>query len=140
MRKPVSDPLAWWRQAVYSAHPAPAAIDDPQPGYYRRKLVKGGPWVAVRIWLVEMVDKETGELTADSYLCCDVDGKPADPNDQWSYCCDQAITIDDYNHMMRVSRYAKARDPREPLARPNQKIDLMTVPFPTFTQPKGKKT
>ena len=139
MRRPVADQLAWWRKAVYSDHPDPAVIDDPQPGYFRRKLVKGGPWVPVRIWLQETVDPATGELTADSYMCCDVDGKPANPDDQWSYCCDQPITIADFEHMTAVSKYAKARDPREPLAAPTKRINLLTVPFPTFQKPKGKK-
>lgn len=138
MRKPVKDHLEWWRQAVFGAAPR-AVVDDPQPGYYRRKLVKGGPWVPVRIWLVECIDETTGELMAPSYLCCDVDGKPASPDDQWPYCCDQAISVADFEHMTKLSKYAKARDPREPLADPRKRIDLMNVPFPTFDKPKGKK-
>lgn len=138
-RKPVADPFAWWRVAALSDTPPKAFVDEPQSGYYRRRLVKGGPWVPVKIWLIQIVDPETGELTQPSYFCCDVDGKPASAEDQWSYVCDQPITRADYDHMVDVSKYAKARDPREPLADPRKKVNLMNVPFPTFQKPKGKK-
>lgn len=116
-----------------------AAVDDPKPGFFRRRLVKGGPFVPVRIWLEQPTDAETGELIDDAVLRCIVDGRDADPVDQWSYCCDQPITEQEYDYMWKLSDYARVHDRREPSATPRKKIDPLGFRLPTFERQKGKK-
>ena len=138
MRRPLTDDesLAWWRAAM--AGKKPTVYDEPQAGWYRRRLVKDGPWCSVRIWLEQPVDAETGELCGDAYYCCDVDGRPADPEHHWLFCCTQPIAETEYIYMMKLSKYAKARAPREPLANPRKPIDLLLTPPPAF-KPKRRR-
>lgn len=135
MREPIKDPLAWHRAAI--AGEKPQITSEAQCGWFRRRLVRLGPWVGAKIWLDQKTD-ETGELTEDAVLCCDVDGRPSDPEDQWSYLAGQPISEKDFNFLTTLSRYAKARDPREPLSNPRKPVDLLTVPTPTF-KPRRKR-
>lgn len=49
-------------------------IDQPAPGLYRARLVKGGPWVAARIWRGPPTDPLTGEELERAYAVrCEVD-------------------------------------------------------------------
>ena len=56
----------------------------PQCGWYRTKLVKGGPWVAVEIICEREID-ESGELTAPEKLVAIVEGRRTDPNRIWLF-------------------------------------------------------
>jgi hypothetical protein len=56
-------------------------IGRPEPGFYKRRLVSGGPWVSVRF------------RTEDGDVCVEVDGrthrddgKPFDPHEEWPLC------------------------------------------------------
>jgi len=103
----------WYRDALNSLTPS-VHDGDPQPGWFKRRLVKQGPWVTVRIWLDQVIDPETGELSADELVCCEVDGIPADPRPIWTFLT--PITRDEFNRIA-AERQAGA-DPR-------QKINLM---------------
>lgn len=139
MRHVLTDSLAltWWRAAL--AGEKPQVTDDAHAGWYKRKLVKDAAWVPIRIWWHQDIDAETGELLSDAYLCADVDGRAADPNDQWLWCCMQPISEKEFQFMTKLSRYAKARDKREPLANPRKPIDLLTVPAPQFKPKRRRK-
>lgn len=138
MRQPDNDPRSWWRAALAGEKPA-IDMNSPQVGFYRRRLVRLGPWVGCCIYLHQEVDAETGELTDDAVLCCDVNGKPADPEDQWSYLASQPITEKEFQFLTKLSRYAKKKkDPAEPLANPRKPIDPLQFRLPTFNKPKGK--
>lgn len=61
MKRPETDRYAWWREALKLAGPCgelsreqQAALtiseDAPQPGFYRARAVKGGPFLPVAIW------------------------------------------------------------------------------------------
>lgn len=55
---------------------APATHDGlPEAGWFKMKLVQGGPWVPVRIWLDQVIDPETGDLADDEILFCEVSGE-----------------------------------------------------------------
>lgn len=62
-------------------------IDQPEPGLYRTRLVKNGPWVPVRIWWSVARDPVTGEkLDRSPRLLCLVAGREADPEKVWLGC------------------------------------------------------
>ena len=130
MREPIKDPHAWHRAAL--AGEKPQITSTPECGWFSRRLVRFGAAVPCRIWLEQKIDSETGELTEDAILCCDVDGRPRDPEEEWTYLAGSPITEAQFAYLTKLSKYAKARDPREPLANPRKKIDPLTFRLPTF--------
>ncbi|WP_166461941.1 hypothetical protein [Paracoccus alkanivorans] len=57
----------FWQRSV-AGERVPRTEDDPQPGFYKTRMVRNGPFVPVEIWLEQEIDPETGELTADERL------------------------------------------------------------------------
>lgn len=108
-------------------------IDQPVAGFYRARLVKGGPWVPVRIWFGPPPDPD------------DPDGPPLDRSHRW-----QAIVGDDlvtghdvqdvwirasgepvdrqrYDYMRAVRDWAMRADPSAPEANPTKPVNLRTM-------------
>lgn len=132
MRQPTLDPYAWHRAAIAGLKP-PIHMNDVHPGWFKTRLVRGGPWVGARIWLERTVDEATGELLSDEILCCDIDGKPCDPLDKWTWIAGHPIPQQEYDYLVNLKRFAQSHDPREPLAKPTKATDLMQVPPPKFS-------
>lgn len=130
------DPRAWWRSAL--AGESPPITENPEPGFFKRRLVKGGPWVPVAIW-IEAERDEAGDLLSDEVVKCTVDGRLVDVDSHWTYCAGSPITEAEFDYLSRVSSYAKASDKREPLANPRKPIDPLKFPLPTFSKPKRKR-
>lgn len=131
MRQPSTDEtaLAWWRAALEGQ--APSVYDDePQAGFYRLRLVKGGPWVPVRVWWESVVDPDTGELVEDEVLRCTVNRKDADPQRSWLWA--SPITVEAYEAMLAHIQWALENDLSDPVLSPYQPIDLTkTIATPT---------
>ena len=87
MRRPTPalEQMAWHRAAMRGENPD-RIEDQPQPGWYRRRLVKGGPFVPVKIWLDQDIDHESGELQSPEILRATLNGQPTDPVRVWTYC------------------------------------------------------
>lgn len=119
----------FWARSL--AGEKPPVHDDPQPGYYRRKLAKGGPWVPVRIWIEQDID-DAGDLVVPPRVRCLLNGHEADAGEQWTWCCAEPITRAEYAYLLDTGRWAAAHAPDEPLANPGARIDLLTVPPPKF--------
>lgn len=107
--------------------------DGPQCGWYRRRLIRGGPWVPARIWLVQSI--EDGMLVSDEFQRCQVNAAERDPEEEWLWLARQPITHDEFVYLAKVAGWAEAYDPNDPAAQPRKKIDLMKVSPPIF----GKK-
>ena len=120
---PILELYAYWHQGLKSTDGLKPHPGDPQAGYYRRKLVKGGPWVPVAIWVVQETD-EDGLLVDDERTVCLVDGKPADAEETWSYCCMNPIEEDAYKHRIKYGEWATEWHPTAPEANPRRAIDL----------------
>lgn len=91
---PRADQYAWWQRTV-SGERVPRIEDEPQCGFYKRRMVRGGPFVPVEIWLEQQIDPETGELVADERLRALVNGENRDPVNVWPYC--RAISVEEYD-------------------------------------------
>ena len=136
---PESQSLAWWTRALEyherngSMRGCDAAgvriTDEPQPGFYRRRLVRNGPWVAARIWLEAETD-EDGSLASDEVLKCEVGGKARDPADQWTYLASHPIPREEYDYMMDNQRWCEQNDPNDPVSQPERPIDFNKLPTP----------
>ena len=133
IRQPTPLALAYaWHTAALAGH-EPVTSDEPQCGYFKRRLVKGGPMVPCRIWLDQPVDLGTGELIDDEQLLCEVNGAWADATEQWSWICGQPITRAEFDYLTASLAWSAKHAPDEPRANPRQPIDWLKVPAPTFT-------
>ncbi|RJE82973.1 hypothetical protein [Paracoccus onubensis] len=96
IRQPTSREAQYdfWSRTV-AGERVPRTEDEPQPGFYKIRMVRNGPFVAVEIWLEQQVDPDTGELVTDERLRAICNGEPRDPAKLWLYC--RAITAEEYD-------------------------------------------
>lgn len=83
----------YWRSALAGTF---GAVHDgeAQPGFYRKRTRKGGPYVPVAIWHQE----------GDGMVAL-VDGQPADPADIWSYVCQHPVTEAQYRQRVDTGKW-----------------------------------
>lgn len=81
---PMSVLFAWHRAAVSGDAP-PIHEGEPHCGWYRTRMVRGGPWVPVEIRVEREIDQETGELAGPERLIAIVDGMRRNPESLWTY-------------------------------------------------------
>jgi hypothetical protein len=110
---------------------------DPIPGYYRLKLIKGGPWVGARIVYGPPPDPIDGtELDRAPRWQAWLDGKmigaDRDPHRAGAFRIWPAHSIEkaEYEYLIANSQWAKANSPNDPAANPGRPIDLLTAPIP----------
>lgn len=78
--------LYGWHRAALAGENPPIHDGLPECGWYKRKMVKGGPWVPARIFITRDIDPETGELTDDERMLIEIDGETyRTPEKQWTY-------------------------------------------------------
>lgn len=130
MRRPTCDDSLWrwWRAAMNGEKPV--ITDEPQVGFYKRVLVKGGVMVPAKIWMYQAVDHETGELIEDEQLQCEVNGQYADAQDQWSWLCSNPISRAEFNYLMARIEHAVRHEPDDAFADPRAPINLNRLPLP----------
>jgi hypothetical protein len=126
---PIADQLAWYRDALSGFGKIVGVMNRPQCGWFKRKLVHGGPFVPARIWLEQEIDPDTGELLADEIMLCEVDGRRCDPVDQWARLWTEAITMAEFNYMTATRNWAAWHSPSDPAANPLQRLNALTTPI-----------
>lgn len=119
--------FAWWKAEL--ARSGQRVPDEPQCGFYRRRLVCGGVWVAARIWREDETDFVTGKPTDQQILLCTVDGKPRDAVQEWQALSRNPIRKFDFDYRSATAEWAKANAPDEPEAKPNEKINWNRCPL-----------
>lgn len=130
MRTPTPlDALYRWHRAALAGRAPSAHADDPQCGWFKRKLVKGGVFVPARIWMYQPICAETGELIGDEALQCEVNGRYADPLDAWSWLCGNPIAEQEFRYLSARIDYAAQYEPADPFAAPGTAIDLNRTPL-----------
>lgn len=132
IRQPTPREVAYNWHAAALAGLAPQTDDDPQCGWFKRPLVKGGPLVPARIWLDQDIDPETGELMDDERLQCEVNNETADVEQQWSWLNARPIPESEFLYLTATISWAESYAPDEPLANPRERVDWSKVPTPTF--------
>lgn len=129
-RAPIApeEALAWWRGALLRPEKSREGIpDEPRCGWFKRKLAKGGVFVPARIWLEQEIG-EDGELLDDPKLLCEVNGQPAEPDDQWSYLAGNPISEAEFKYLTARGEWAERYAPRDFAANPREPIDhLLTA-------------
>ena len=116
-------------------------IDQPRPGYFKMRIVKGGPFVGAEIRHGPSRDPETGEELERSWLWeALIDGKHARPP-----ACDPMnagvfriwesateISEHEYRFMISDAEWCKQHAPEEPKSKPNAEINLVNLPASHF--------
>lgn len=105
----------FWQRSV-AGERVPRIEDEPQCGFFKRRYVRGGPFVPVEIWLEQQIDPETGELTADEELRAVCNGERCNPLTVWPYC--RPIPLEEYDAL------TGARDAIPDMAATHVAIDL----------------
>lgn len=120
----------------------PRDITRPEPGYFRMRLVKGGPWVAARIWRpchcsINGAENDLADSgfdvhewlpTCDRFgpLAAECNGKEVEPG--WVWERGQHISEHEYKFLVQDAAWAKAHAPDDPMANPTKPIDLNALP------------
>lgn len=118
----------WWDEEVKSVGKPSKLPDMPQCGFYKRKLVMGGPFVAARIWREPYID-EFGQETDQEILRCVVGGKVKDPYQEWVRLSMNPIRAAEYEFMTSDASHARVWRPDSPQANPDKPIDLRQSPI-----------
>ena len=128
--------LAWHRNALRGVcgDDLPVHGEDPQAGWFKCKMVKGGPWVPARIWLYQPCDEETEDLVGDEILQCEINGKFADVEQAWLRLCHNPITQQEFNFMTADAAWSETYAPHEPKANPRERVDWLLSPIPQFSK------
>jgi hypothetical protein len=107
---------------AYSVDTGPRRqIGQPEPGYYKRRLVGGGPWVSIRFYL------EDSELRVEvDGTTHRADGERHDPHEVWPLSWPS--TEQEYTFLCQLREWAQRFAPHHPAARPRERIDLGELP------------
>jgi hypothetical protein len=102
-------------------------VDQPQPGFFRLRLVRGGPWVCARIYIPCPMDPFTGEPTERPRLiCAEINGEDVEAHRVWHF--GEPITASEFEFLLAESRWAHRYSPADPKANPRKKIDPLNIP------------
>lgn len=82
----------YWADALGGVF-GPVHDSDPQPGFWRKRTSKAGPFVPVAIW------EHDGKMVAL------VDGKEADAEAIWTYVCQHPITEAQYHARVETGKW-----------------------------------
>jgi 5'-3' exonuclease len=132
----VSDQFEWWREELLAS--GQRLPDDPQSGFYHRRLVKSGPFVPARIWREPEIDAETGKPTGRDVVRCEVGGMARDPFNEWARLSMSPIAKAAYEFEMADAAHAKKWRPDDPKASPTVPVDLSKTPVSRNPNPKRK--
>lgn len=114
-----------------------AVSDEPQPGHYKTRLVRGGPYVPVRIhwgspvidgeeqdraprWLVTVDGATDFVETGDAGYRCRV---PLDVWRYWPWCGKHPIGEPEYRYLIDKAKWAKEHAKDRPEAHPRKAVD-----------------
>lgn len=81
---PISRLYAWHAEALRNAD-LPRHPDLAECGWFKRRMIKGGPWVPVQIVVEREIDPATGDLTGPETLVALIEGRREDPLRHWTH-------------------------------------------------------
>lgn len=83
----------YWQQALQGIF-GPVHEGDPQPGFWRKRLTRGGAYIPAAIW------EQDGAMVAV------VDQKPADASEIWTFVCRYPITEAEYHKRVETGAWS----------------------------------
>ena len=109
----------FWRHAT-SGQPFAKEDGVPQPGYYRTRMRKGGPWVPVEIKCRQVIDA-TGELEEPEAMYAECIAGQINLDHHWQFLI--PITVRDFDALVELHK----SDPR--MAATHAPLDLSEEPM-----------
>ena len=113
-------------------------IDRPVEGFYRTRLVKGGPWVAARIFRtccctigggdMNVIHDWTPDCDRFPRLRCEVAGRERDAAEAWPSLLGNPIPESEWRYLRDGAEWDRRFNPVSPHARPTEPIDLNRMP------------
>lgn len=101
-------------------------IDQPEPGFFTLRMVRGGPLVAARIYRpcpLEMAVWEPWQHLDRWYaLEAEIDGQPCAVDRVWLF--GRPIPWREFEFLSHRAQWARDHAPDHPAARPRERIDL----------------
>lgn len=112
-------------------------IDQPRPGFFKMKIVKGGCWVGAEIRYSSGTDPDAGEPLDRGYLFEALIGnkhvRPPSPDPMkagvfriWLSAIE--IPEREYRFLIADADWCAKHAPEEPQANPKDKIDIVELP------------
>lgn len=121
-------------------------VDDPKPGFFRMRLVKGGPFVGAEIRHGAPRDPETGgimeersfmwETIIDGKLARDPSPDPAQAGVFRVWLSGEQITEPEYRFLVADAKWARQHAPDDPIAQPTKPVTLADLPPDHFLPPR----
>jgi hypothetical protein len=108
-------------------------IESPEPGFFKMRLARGGPWVPAIIYQpcpIEFHPETFQAVDRVYHLKAEIDGRPVDLSRIWGY--GRRIPIAEYLFLRATSAWARDYAPQSPEANPRQPIDFDTLAPPEF--------
>ncbi len=102
-------------------------IAKPRPGFFKLRLIKGGPFVPARIFLPCPIDPEFGHpMDRSRHLIGEIDGKEVEVERIWLSA--EEIGPAEFAFMTADASWCRNWAPAEPQANPRKPIDARTAP------------
>lgn len=98
---PYSRMFAWHNACIAGERPA-THEEDIQCGWFRTRMVRGGPWVPARIWIEREIDMSTGELASDEVYRAILDGEIRDPLAVWQWVNGNPISKEQFDDLCEM--------------------------------------
>ncbi len=100
-------------------------IDKPEPGHFKMRLVKQGPWVPALIYRpcpLELEPETFQHIDRWPHLKAEIDGMPASVDRIWTSGRD--IPVAEYLFLKADRAWVRQYAPHLPEARPEEAMDL----------------
>lgn len=116
------------------------SVDRPEPGYFRMRLVRRGPFVACRIWRCcsctvnggDENEQHDWQATCDRFpqLTATVNGEDRSEklSKVWTY--GKPIKRSEYDFMVADAAWLRQHDPEDAKATPTAPVDIKNQPIP----------
>lgn len=112
--------------------PEGRAIASPEPGFFKVRLVRGGPWVAARIFrpcpIEVLVYGEWQAIDRWPALAAEIDGESCPVDRVWLF--GNTITQLEFEVLGAKAGWARAYQPEHPQAKPRERVNRLTMPVP----------
>ena len=127
--------FAWHTNALLGIYGDEITVfnEEPECGFFKTRMVKGGPFVPARIWMVQPVD-ESGELIADEVMQAEINGKFATPERVWQQACGNSISEQEWRYLPATITWAIEFAPDEPQANLKKPVDWFRASPPILKE------